>query len=437
MTTAEPDRFDVIRARVERLSAETRELHEALSSSIEQQSSIMRETVRSLTAVALDFHTVIADGFRIPTRYSRLVLDSLNEAVVLLTEDFRIITANSAFRKMIRSADLSVEGRQLDTLHPAFGDLERLASTNPAAHQHPLPMEISLGGRMFLTRIEWIATRDHSFRLMVMTGVTAIREAERLARANREDLERRVDDRTHELRNANDALRRSTATAIANERNRTELLRHLVAAQEEERSRIARDLHDGVGQQITALSLSLAAATARPTTADDLRKLQWLVAELDRELDRAIHELRPVVLDEMGLFEAVRDHTLGWSEISGIPADVQVEEVHSRLPQLVESNLFRILNEALNNVARHANAHSVSVELRLDQGALTLIVEDDGEGFEYASEKMQNGGLGLRSMMERVESLGGSFEIESSRSKGTTLYFRLPIVSEPLQEILE
>ncbi|HKR63440.1 MAG TPA: CheR family methyltransferase [Thermoanaerobaculia bacterium] len=213
------------------------------------------------------------------------------------------------------------------------------------------------------------------------------------------------------------------------EQERERLLRRVVAGQEEERQRIARELHDELGQHLTALKVGLEAL--HPAT-DSINAMRNIVAELDRSVDRLTLELRPPALDGVGLDGAITSLVDQFTSSSGIRPDVHTTGTDGRrLPPPVETTLYRVLQEALTNVWKHSGAKSVSIIVERHPEQVQLIVEDDGNGFD-ATDTGDNGDdnsvhLGLVGMRERVALIGGSFSIESARGKGTTLYVRIPL----------
>jgi PAS domain S-box-containing protein len=218
------------------------------------------------------------------------------------------------------------------------------------------------------------------------------------------------------------------------EARRTELLRRLAAAQEEERRRIARELHDQMGQHLAALGLGLEALKDNPHDHARLGRLQELAAELGREVHNLALELRPTALDDLGLVAALQNYLERWSERSGIDVDFHGSNLDSRrLPPQVETNLYRIVQEALTNVLRHAAATSVSLVIERKPDHLLAIVEDNGCGFDAAAAQAASdigARLGLLGMSERAAAVGGTLQVESAPESGTTLYLRVPLSSE-------
>ena len=207
------------------------------------------------------------------------------------------------------------------------------------------------------------------------------------------------------------------------------LLKELVRAQEDERRRLARDLHDHLGQRLTTLRMrieSMKDPDARsPATPDEL---QEIVKQLDADVDFLAWELRPIALDDLGLDTALSNYATQWSEHFDAKAEFHARGLgEQRLPPEVESNLYRIAQEALNNCAKHAKCNRASIILERRDDHVTLIIEDDGEGFEVPSELESHSNMGLMNMRERTALISGTFDIESTPTKGTTIFVRVHI----------
>jgi PAS domain S-box-containing protein len=217
------------------------------------------------------------------------------------------------------------------------------------------------------------------------------------------------------------------------EQGRTELLRRLVTAQEDERSRIARELHDQVGQSLSAILIGLKSMeeTASTEMAGRMRRLRQQTDELSRSTHRLARELHPAALEDLGLLAALRNYAEEWATLHEVQVDCQMElPLEKRLPRTIATTIYRIVQEALANVARHAQARKVSLILGERQGDLIAIVEDDGQGFPAGESIMPTTGrgrLGLLGMKERAELAGGILQVESARGQGTTVFVRIPL----------
>jgi two-component system sensor histidine kinase UhpB len=197
-------------------------------------------------------------------------------------------------------------------------------------------------------------------------------------------------------------------------------------AQEQERRRLARDLHDEVNQALTAILLRLQAVSqdATPEIADELAEVRKLVNQAMEELLRLARELRPTALDDHGLYPAIEGQVRRFSSQTGIDADLRTHGGPADLDPDREIAVFRIAQEALANVARHASASSVEVDLaRVGDNGVELTVRDDGRGFTLAG---QSNGLGLNGMAERARLVGGELDIHSQPGAGTAVSLRVP-----------
>jgi signal transduction histidine kinase len=236
----------------------------------------------------------------------------------------------------------------------------------------------------------------------------------------RRELEAKVQERTRELEGLYRELQRK-------EELRGELLKKVIAVQEEERKRIARELHDETSQDLATLLLSI--ETTVGTSAEDLKKkFIQMKALTDRTLDsihRLIMDLRPSVLDDLGLTSAIRWVAESRLEPLGIDLTFAVKGQERRLKPEIETTLFRIGQEAISNIARHAEANSVSIAIEFTESRIRLEVEDNGQGFNFSESP--NGSFGLLGMKERATLLDGTFAIDSQPGNGTRLAVTIPL----------
>ena len=247
---------------------------------------------------------------------------------------------------------------------------------------------------------------------------------EEIERSNQE-LEHRVAERTRELATANASLEER-------EHVRQQLLRKVISAQEDERKRVARELHDETSQTLAALGIGvdMAIAACSPEingrTHRRLEDVRRLVDRMHHELHRLIVNLRPSVLDDLGLAAAIQ----WFAERQLASVSVRCElEFDTRLPSEIETAIFRAVQEAIVNIARHAHAETVLIQGAIENGALTVEIEDDGDGFKpeevvQAHDSLR--GVGLLGMRERLEILGGKLTIDSAPGAGTRVVMTLP-----------
>ena len=269
------------------------------------------------------------------------------------------------------------------------------------------------------------ATDIHDYR----TAAEALRRSEEQLRRSNEELERRVRERTRELEEIAGDLLSEVGERAAAEARVKKLLGQLVSAQEEERRRVARELHDTLGQQLAALRLSIDLLKTK-AGGDGLReeteRVQSIFDRLNADVDFLAWEMRPAALDALGLDAALQSFVRDWSDHFRISADYQgLHAGARRLAPEVETNLYRILQEALQNVHKHAGATRVSVLLEQRDGQAVLIVEDDGRGYDADGADGERG-MGVTNMRERAALVGGTFEIESRPGAGTTVFVRVP-----------
>jgi signal transduction histidine kinase len=218
----------------------------------------------------------------------------------------------------------------------------------------------------------------------------------------------------------------ATRAAVAvelSERVERDALRRVVAAQELERQRLARELHDETGQALTSILLGLKQLDGESPQA--VAAVRELVVATLQDVRRLAVELRPKVLDDFGLLPALERLTQGFAEHTGISVDLEASALTERPPVEVETAIYRIVQESLTNVVKHAQAHSVSVVVTRSDGRIKAVIEDDGTGFE--PETIGDGGIGLLGMRERIELLDGSLTVESSERSGTTVAVEVPV----------
>jgi len=243
-----------------------------------------------------------------------------------------------------------------------------------------------------------------------------------------EQLERRVEARTREADERNREL--DTLNRI-----RRQLLAKTISAQEEERMRLARDLHDDSAQTLTAVLMTLQAAedalAADPEVAKlTLRKSRAQLEMALQEVRKAIFDLRPSALDDLGLASAIRSYMEDRLRPLGIQSSLTTSGDDQGATGPASTAMFRIVQEAISNIAQHSGARNARVSIEFTAGELRATVVDDGEGFDPASlrEPQESGrGLGLLGMRERATLFGGDVEIDSHGGAGTTVHVRMPL----------
>ena len=225
---------------------------------------------------------------------------------------------------------------------------------------------------------------------------------------------------------------------------RGQLLSSIISAQEEERKRISRELHDESGQTLIAAIMKVESIeNLVPAKESALReKIQGVKSMIARTLEdirRLTHDLRPMALDDLGLASAMRTYVKNRLEAIGIQVQFESKGLSAsrRLSPAIETALFRIIQEATNNIVKHADAHKVSIQLSIENETIRATIEDDGKGFEPDSVFSQGSSrqsLGLLGIKERVALLGGTFSIRSQRHQGTRMVVEIPAVYQPVPQ---
>lgn len=256
----------------------------------------------------------------------------------------------------------------------------------------------------------------------------AIKNAELYARAKdfTQQLGQKVTERTQELEEAQKELAQKAAQLQW-------LLAETFNVQEEERSRIAHDMHDGVSQLIIGALYETQAAKqslpARPGVAlNKVQAVQSLLKQMETEIRRVIHDLRPIILDTMGLIPALRQYAETFSELFGIPCSVHVSGSPLRLMPAAETAIYRIVQEAMHNVGTHSTATMAQIYVLFKPTKMRVVVRDNGQGFDYQGVlKDTTEHLGLMGMKERALSIGGTLEVDSAPRYGTRIIFQAPL----------
>jgi two-component system, NarL family, sensor kinase len=221
---------------------------------------------------------------------------------------------------------------------------------------------------------------------------------------------------------------------LTSEKSYADLASRIQSLQDEERKRIARELHDSVGQLLTALAMNISRLQKEGTnsaaaSADLLSDCGVMIDQVSREIRTISHLLHPPLLDVAGLSSAIRWYVDGFSHRSKIEVDLQIDSDLGRLPAEIEITLFRVVQECLTNVYRHSGSDFCSISVRLDAQRLFMEIRDTGHGMRDRADGEISSGVGLRGMQERLRRLGGTLQIQSSE-KGTTVRIEVALVEK-------
>jgi signal transduction histidine kinase len=387
--------------------------------------------------------------------------DALPEIVGLLDQRGRIVRVNRALERWNLGAVRSAMRADLHAvLHGSCNDADcglraalarawqEYTEQHSASFEYADPktdLEFIIDLRQVTVELGASADAPWHRVAFVVSNVTELRRTERRLMELNRTLEERVQERTTEITGINRMLREEVSRRGDAERSllgsQTELQalsERLMSAQEAERTRIAQDLHDSIGQSLSAIKYSLERAqvlTRRQETREAADVVEGAVQRVQRVIDdiRGISmNLRPALLDDLGAASAVRWLCREWHDVySDIALDTDIAVADTEIPQVLGTSVFRAVQESLNNVARHAGARRVSVSMRVEEGTLSVTVSDDGSGFAINGDVrrlVERPGLkGLRGLRERAEQSGGRCHVASSPGRGTTVRLEWPV----------
>ena len=377
-----------------------RAVHDAL----DQKEVALRETDKALSRLQRANETLRESEERL-----RTVFESAVDGIVELDPRDVVVRANGAFCKMVELPQSLVEGQPWTALAASIQADDHFASL-PVTGQGTLQRE---GHAIYLESRTSEIPGDPPRRLLLVRDVTAARVADQTIRSLFKFLQDRDEDRTRIMRRTNAAI-------------------------EGERNRIARDLHDGPVQGVSAASLSLEAVLLMLKAGEldeGLGILSKVRSELSEEADnlrRLMSGLRPPLLEERGLIPALRETVDRFGRDNHVHTEFS-GRASGEIPQDLETLAYRVVQEALSNSAKHAHPVSVTVAVETTGGQLRVEIIDDGEGFDAgkAREYLQSGRVGLASMRERVELANGTFMVHSAPGRGTTVVASLPMGAVP------
>lgn len=356
--------------------------------------------------------------------FVRDILDSLSAHICVLNQEGGIIQTNEAWKRFAQANSdqtatigavgdnyLEVCRRAIvsgdTTVRPILSGIEAVLAETQLVFSTEYTCHSPKKERWFLLRVTRL--REASGVVLSHTDITERQQAEASLHAKQVELEQ-----------SRAQLR--------------DLTTKLITAQEEERRRLARDLHDDITQRLAALTIDLGNLRVRESdsnesTPEDLEQLRKRAKQLTTDVQRLSHELHPTILDHLGLEEAVREHVEEFAARTGLTTQVVTRRLPTTIPLQHATCLYRVLQESLQNIRKHANATSVLVRLLKTPQGVGLCVHDDGRGFEQAQETRKLRGMGLSSMAERVGILKGTFRVRTKPGDGTEIYASIPLES--------
>ncbi len=367
--------------------------------------------------------------------FFRVTLSSIGDAVISTDTESRITFLNPVAEAMTGWKSDEAIGQPLENVFHMINEQTRKPAPNPVAKVLREGTVVGLANHTALIARDGNETaiadsaapiRDGTGKIsgvvMVFHEVTeqrraeaALRESHQLLSQAHDELEKRVHERTAELKNANENLR--------------DLSTRLLKLQDEERRRLARELHDSVGQILAALSMNIGVLRAQSHRLDSLGaravlEMAQMLEQASKEIRTISHLLHPPVLEMAGLATALRWYADGFAERSKIKVDVEIPSDFGRLSDDLELAIFRIVQECLTNIHRHSGSATAAIRIRQEGSRLVVQVVDNGKGIpkEKQGQLTESGrtGVGFGGMRERLRQLGGTLEIQSQEN-GTVI----------------
>lgn len=366
------------------------------------------------------------------TRRLGAIMESSSDAILSVTPDGFVTTWNGGAERIFGYTANEMIGRSILTIIPSHLSRDRAWELATARGTHDIQnydaVRLSKDGRYIDVSVTLSPLKDAVGQFLgvsqVIRDISERKQGETLLKQAHEALEMKVLERTAELSAANHSLRILSS--------------QLMQVQEEERSRLARDLHDEVGQLLTALKIDLQDiqhGEVRDTRFSPLTDSLELVDQLLTQVRTLALDLRPSILDDLGLVPALRWYANRQAARNGWILSLAVEEMDGRIPIPMEVTCFRVAQEALTNIAKYSQAKMIDLTLRRHGEDVTLVIQDDGVGFDVilARRRAQSGeSIGLLGMEERARLAGGSLVISSVPGEGTRLALSFSLAEQEL-----
>ncbi len=369
----------------------------------------------------------------------RVVAHTFGEGFPLALLAQNTANANDHHRLTILETD---EGKIWDTAVPIFDGRAGMARVGLAETRVRQAVDAVTGQLLITTvMVSILGITAAAFLTWILTRpiLQLARAAQAVGRGDlTQSVPRWANDEIGDLAESFNAMTSGLAQAAAERAERDQLraryVSGVITAQEEERKRIARELHDSTSQSLTSLMVGLRAladSAATPRTRDHAAELRATAAQTLEEVRTLALQLRPSVLDDLGLAAALERYVDECRRRYPLTIDCALQGLDARLPHEVETALYRIVQEGLTNVARHAHAATASVIVERRNGMVRAIIEDNGQGFDPQNAGAAQQRLGLYGIRERAELLGGTLTIESAPGQGTSLFVEIPLTQSP------
>lgn len=373
-------------------------------------------------------------------RFRLLVQGVKDCAILMLDPEGKVLSWNEGAERLQGYRSEEIIGKNYSTFFTLEDQVKgipeaRLRRAREEGHAEDEGWRVRKDGSRFWVSAMITALRDKQNEVYafakITRDITEDKDREAAIRAAREQLEARVRERTAELARANRKLQSEVRDRQRAEDRLHALAGRLQKAQEAERARLAREIHDALGQLCTALKMDTAFLVQKLRKEESRLRAKAesalsLVDDLIRSLRRLSTELRPSTLDALGLAAAMEWQAREFESHSGIPCKLHLPEKELALDPERSTAIFRIFQEGLTNVARHARATSVQTDLVFREGVLTLVIHDNGKGFDTSRVERRET-MGLLGMKERTHILGGDLKLVSVPGKGTTVTVQIPI----------
>lgn len=346
----------------------------------------------------------------------RTLIESMQESAFIVDNRNKILFANLKFCKLVEITKKNILGKNILDVIPQKDSTELMNSIDrifQTGISNKLIHCFNLEKKTRWLETTFVPQYDNSSNIISVMAISRDTTKRKLMEDKLKDLVSKLQDQQAMLKT---------------------LTSEVIKAQENERARISRELHDEIGQTLTAISMNLEMINKQGYSGkEELTKwisdCKKLVHRTMENIHRFSYNLRPSILDNLGLLPAIRSHIRGFSERTGIDVEMEDDGVVNKLGDEIKTILFRVMQEALNNVAKHSNAQNVCINISMQKNSILLRITDDGVGFDVdtqSTKKPEEGGLGLLGIRERVGFVGGNLSITSKQNFGTTLKVDIP-----------